>query len=193
MSIHHCLSLKLPDVVADIKINAVLQPFTANQLEAQNTQNGRGQFIDQARQITAIFIPNIYIWRFHDIVQSYQYVCYHVEQWKSGRKCAILFQQIGNISSEEGNWNTLQKYFVRNWRMTHKWYWYTREELNIFDNQLSVCLLSCLAAKQWDCHFVEQILNIFLKKGIGILFRKILLDTLNDIQLVLIHWQKKIC
>ena len=75
MSIHHCLSLKLPDVVADIKINAVLLPFTANQLEAQNTQNGRGQFIDQARQITAIFIPNIYIWRFHDIVQSHQYVC----------------------------------------------------------------------------------------------------------------------
>ena len=34
MSIHHCLSLKLP-VVADIKINGVLQPFTANQLETQ--------------------------------------------------------------------------------------------------------------------------------------------------------------
>ena len=54
MSIHHCLSLKLPDVVADIKINAVLQPFIANQLETLNTQN---QFIDQALKITLGLLP----------------------------------------------------------------------------------------------------------------------------------------
>ena len=34
MSIHHCLCLRLKlPVVADIKINGVLQPFTANQLK----------------------------------------------------------------------------------------------------------------------------------------------------------------
>ena len=124
MSIHHCLSPKLPDVVADIKINAVLLPFTANQLEAQNIQNDRGQFIDQARKITIIFSAKIYIWWFHDIVQNYQYVCYHVEQWKSGRKCAILFQQIGNISSEKRNWNTfVRNIFLRNWRMIYNRWW----------------------------------------------------------------------
>ena len=186
MSIHHCLSLKLPDVVADIKINAVLLPFTANQLEAQNIQNDRGQFIDQARKITIIFSAKIYIWWFHDIVQSYQYVCYHVEQWKSGRKCAILFQQIGNISSEKRNWNTFETFFKKlkddiqpvmiKWKRKCVW-------------QSAISVLAIMfSSRTVSLHLCETNWGYFVGKRELEYFAKTFCKKLkNDSQMVLIH------